>query len=67
MPVPKGNLAAICTIEKANAIFNHLVEENRLDEVFFLNGPSTNAVQLGLVVVDELHMVLPVSRARLIF
>jgi hypothetical protein len=49
MPVPKGNLAAICTIEKANAIFNNLVEENRLDEVLFFDWYNTNsaAARLG--------------------
>ena len=34
----------VCTIEKAHALFNSLVVENRLDEV-------------GLVVVDEVHML----------
>jgi len=34
----------VCTIEKAHSLYNHLVIEGRVDEV-------------GLVVVDEVHMV----------
>ncbi|XP_074663190.1 DNA polymerase theta-like [Tubulanus polymorphus] len=45
---PAGGLSrvdiAICTIEKANSLVNRLMEEGRLGE-------------LGVVVVDELHMV----------
>ncbi|XP_003384429.2 PREDICTED: DNA polymerase theta-like [Amphimedon queenslandica] len=53
---PQGGLAsidiAVCTIEKANSLVNRLLEERR-DEKENNGGIS----QLGVVVVDELHMV----------
>ena len=53
---PQGGLAsidiAVCTIEKANSLVNRLLEERR-DEKENNEGIS----QLGIVVVDELHMV----------
>lgn len=43
-PLPKSASIFVCTIEKANSLYNHMCEEGRIDE-------------LGCVVVDELHMV----------
>ncbi|KAJ0247364.1 Helicase and polymerase-containing protein TEBICHI [Hirschfeldia incana] len=42
--LPKGTSVAVCTIEKANSLINRLLEEGRLSE-------------LGIIVIDELHMV----------
>ncbi|CAN6911688.1 unnamed protein product [Brassica oleracea] len=42
--LPKGTSVAVCTIEKANSLINRLLEEGRLSD-------------LGIIVIDELHMV----------
>lgn len=42
--LPKDTSVAVCTIEKANSLVNRLLEEGRLPEV-------------GIIVIDELHMV----------
>ncbi|KAK9142494.1 hypothetical protein Syun_011894 [Stephania yunnanensis] len=42
--LPKDTSVAVCTIEKANFLVNRLLEEGRLSEV-------------GIIVIDELHMV----------
>lgn len=44
LPLPKRVHVAICTIEKANVLVNHLIEESRLNEI-------------GCIVCDELHML----------
>lgn len=43
--LPKDTSIAVCTIEKANSLINRLLEDGRLSE-------------LGIIVIDELHMVL---------
>lgn len=54
---PAGGFAlldvAVCTIEKANSLINRLVDEKKLH-------------QLGVIVVDELHMVGDFGRGYLI-
>ncbi|KAK7384898.1 hypothetical protein VNO78_30601 [Psophocarpus tetragonolobus] len=42
--LPKDTSVAVCTIEKANSLINRLLEEGRLSE-------------MGIIVIDELHMV----------
>ncbi|XP_073012513.1 helicase and polymerase-containing protein TEBICHI isoform X1 [Typha latifolia] len=42
--LPKDTSVAVCTIEKANSLVNRLLEDGRLSE-------------LGIIVIDELHMV----------
>ncbi|XP_076467231.1 DNA polymerase theta-like [Babylonia areolata] len=44
---------AVCTIEKGNGVVNRLMEENKVDE-------------LGVVVIDELHMVGDSNRGYLL-
>ncbi|KAG5478752.1 hypothetical protein LSCM1_06156 [Leishmania martiniquensis] len=43
-PLSEAPAVYVCTIEKANSLLNHILEEGRADEI-------------GAVVVDELHMV----------
>lgn len=44
---------AVCTMEKANSLFNRLLEENKQNEI-------------GTIVVDELHMIREESRGYLL-
>ncbi|RNF27583.1 putative RNA helicase [Trypanosoma conorhini] len=44
LPLPKRTTVFVCTIEKANSLLNHMLEEGLTEE-------------LGAVVVDELHML----------
>lgn len=53
LPVSKKPTLCICTIEKANLITSLLIEEGRIGE-------------LGLVVVDELHMLGQTNRGYLV-
>ena len=43
----------LCTVEKANVVVNRLIEEGRLNE-------------LGLVVLDEVHMLAEEGRGYLL-
>ncbi|KAK3016369.1 hypothetical protein RJ639_005362 [Escallonia herrerae] len=51
--LPKDTSVAVCTIEKANSLINRLLEDGRMSEV-------------GIIVIDELHMVGDQSRGYLL-
>ncbi|MED6124404.1 hypothetical protein PIB30_058626 [Stylosanthes scabra] len=51
--LPKDTSVAVCTIEKANSLINRLLEEGRLSE-------------MGIIVIDELHMVGDTNRGYLL-
>nr|POE48267.1 helicase and polymerase-containing protein tebichi [Quercus suber] len=51
--LPKDTAVAVCTIEKANSLINRLLEEGRLSEI-------------GIIVIDELHMVGDRNRGYLL-
>lgn len=58
-----GWSVAVCTIEKANSLINSFIDSQRLDEIgafliLFLKIISYS----GMVVVDEIHMLLDSER-----
>jgi replicative superfamily II helicase len=53
IPLAEGSMLVVATIEKANAILNSLLDENRLQS-------------LGLVVVDELQLVAEPRRGGIL-
>lgn len=52
--LPKDTSVAVCTIEKANSLLNRLLEEGRMSEV-------------GIIVIDELHMVSIIGLANSVY